>query len=201
MKCIATVTAKAYIPCFVLPGRCISEIAVLPCFGMALDLYAEEELSSSEDDMLPEQDSRISSCSPYYSGDRNAVPLMRDDSFSTMFQDTVFIESCGLFGLNEYNFGQLFEDYGTVCLEFKLPMYKLFNKILQHKWPDHEFECEKSLYYHKGIAVIDFPNIDYWPALLAWFARQCLVNGIKFFDYCKLHEQETEGTEYGEIFA
>lgn len=168
---------------------------------MALDLYAEEELLSSDDDNPPLQDSRISSCSPFYSGNRSSVPMMRDDTFSAEFENMVFIETTEVFSLAEYNFGQLFEDYGTVTLEFKLPLFRLFQKLLRHKWPEHEFECDRNIYNHKGIAVIEFPNVDYWPVLLAWFARQCMSNGIKFFDYCKVHEQDMEGTDYGEIFA
>lgn len=168
---------------------------------MSLDLFAREELSSSEDEAPPIQVPRISSCSAFYSGQRHAVPLMRDDSFSQMFNGDVFIESTEVFSLAEYNFGQLFEDYGTLTLEFKMPFFQLFSNMLRHKWPDSDFECEKNLYYHKSIAVVEFPNVDYWPVILAWFARQCLANGICFFDHCKIYEQETEGSEYGDVFA
>lgn len=187
-----------------MPGRYILSIVVRSCLAMLHNLIANEELLSSEEEEVqeyhPVQDNRISSSTHFYSGRRSAVPLMRSECFSCLYKDKVFIESTAVFSLSEYNFGSLFEDYSNVCLEFKLPLYHLFSKLLQQKWPDVEFECERNIYRHKGIAIIDFPNLDYWPVLLAWFAQQCFANGIKFFENCKIHD-EFEGENYGNIFA
>lgn len=169
-------------------------------------LYADEELSSSEEDEPPLQEQKVTSSTSFYSGNKRDVPLMRDNCFTYIFPPdqhgifgTMFIESSEPFSLSEYNFGALFLDYGDVSLEFNLALFDLFEAMLDYKWQESNLEYTTNVYSHRDIAICTFPNIDYWPPILAWFARQCMHNNIGFFNYVKLLDHENN--DYGTVFA
>lgn len=168
------------------------------------DLYAYEEFDPELDEPL--QVPHLSSTNQYFSGTKNALPFMRSDSFIYVFPDsckdkfgTVFIESGNGFKFSEYNFGACFDNFEPLVLEMTLDFHRLFESMLDYKWPQFDFELIVNIYSDRGVAIYELPNVDYWPPILAWFAFQCLCNGINFFEHVrKLGEQSTE---YNTIFA
>lgn len=171
------------------------------------DLQADEELSTDSDIEFPLQEPHISSSISFYSGSRRSVPFMRNDCFIYIFPEnhsgeygSVFVESPTVFNLSEYNFSRLFVHFDDLTLEFHLPFYDLFHHIVDFKWYESDLEFTVNRYSERNIALVTFPNLDYWPPILAWFARQCLTNGISFFDHVRLFDENNE-TEYGIIFA
>ncbi|QHB43566.1 MAG: hypothetical protein [psittacine adenovirus 7] len=164
-------------------------------------------MSSDEtDDGLPIQDARISSVNKFFSGTRRTFPHTSEMKFvyRLYFPDTgvehILLERVGTYKLSEYNFGTLFLEGGDVLIEFKYPFHCMFEAALERKWPALEPEYAVNIYEDQGIAVYEFPNIYYWPAILVWFAWQCLMNDIPFFDYCRLLNGNAESS-YGTIFA
>ncbi|QXX30968.1 ORF8 [Psittacine adenovirus 2] len=174
---------------------------------MALNLEAEEEnLSSDTEVELPLQVPKVSSSFYYYSGSKYSLPNMCSNCFTYVFPrevqncyGSVFIESPATFSFSEYDFGSVFEQFEEVELEFVFPFYDLFQCILNFKWYSYDLEYAADIDTDNNTALCTFPNIDYWPPILAWFARQCLSNSISFFDNVKL--RNNEAGEYGTIFA
>lgn len=163
--------------------------------GSPPDLYAHEELDSFFDD--PIQDARLSSTYQYYSGTKRSVPHMRSECFIYIFPEcctgtygNVFIETNVRFKLSEYNFGACFDTFNTVTMKMNSHFHTLFNAYLNFKWPNYELEYVVTLDNEKGFAFYDFPNIDYWPAILAIFAFQCSCNNIQFFENVRLITNE-----------
>lgn len=101
--------------------------------------------------------------------------------------------------MSEYNFGNLLNETGHIVLEFKLEMHEMFQAALACKWYYFDFDYILNIYPDHKIAIYEIPNTDYWPPVLSWFARQCLWNQIRFFDFVKLLGDRTN--DYGTIFA
>ncbi|ALB78179.1 ORF8 [unidentified adenovirus] len=165
---------------------------------------SEDELKAPV--MLPPlQVHRISSTNRFTSGTVLDLPSMTDNCFVYNFKTptgkTVFIESNGQFKFSEYNFGTLFSGFNDVTLEMQLDFHYMFDCMLDFKWPNADFEYSVNVYTDRRIAIYDLSNADYWPTILAWFAWQCNSNGINFFQYVRLLNEDDEGCPYGTIFA